>query len=60
MSAPPGQFILGNQSLPLPSGFDALPLGEPRFYNGSTPLDEPTLTYAPDTQLQLSLRDLRP
>jgi two-component system sensor histidine kinase TctE len=37
VSSPPGQFILGNQSLPLPKGFDKLPLGEPHFYNGSAP-----------------------
>ena len=37
VSSPPGQFILGNQSLPLPEGFDQLPLGEPYFFNGSTP-----------------------
>lgn len=37
VSSPPGQFILGNQSLPLPDGFEALPLGEPQFYSGSTP-----------------------
>lgn len=32
VSSPPGKFILGNQSLPLPEGFEALPLGEPHFY----------------------------
>lgn len=37
VSSPPGQFILGNQSLPLPEGFEDLPLGEPQFYSGSTP-----------------------
>jgi len=37
VSSPPGQFILGNQSLPLPQGFEDLPLGEPHFYSGSTP-----------------------
>lgn len=37
VSSPPGQFILGNQSLPLPEGFEDLPLGEPHFYSGSTP-----------------------
>lgn len=37
VSSPPGQFILGNQSLPLPDGFETLPLGEPQFYSGSTP-----------------------
>lgn len=37
VSSPPGQFILGNQSLPLPKGFEQLPLGEPHFYNGSSP-----------------------
>ncbi len=39
VSSPPGQFILGNQSLPLPDGFERLALGEPHFYNGnaSTP-----------------------
>ena len=38
VSSPPGQFILGNQSLPLPPGFDRLPLGEPHFYNGNLPI----------------------
>lgn len=33
VSSPPGQFILGNQSLPLPEGFDGLALGEPYFYS---------------------------
>jgi len=37
VSSPPGQFILGNQSLPLPENFENLPLGEPQFYSGSTP-----------------------
>ena len=37
VSSPPGQFILGNQSLPLPDGFEDLLLGEPHFYSGSTP-----------------------
>ncbi len=40
VSSPPGQFILGNQSLPLPDDFANLPLGEPHFYNGSTPARE--------------------
>ena len=35
VSAPPGKFILGNQSLPLPEGFESLPLGEPQFYSVS-------------------------
>lgn len=34
VSAPPGQFILGNQSLPLPPDFAELPLGQPFFYDG--------------------------
>jgi two-component system, OmpR family, sensor histidine kinase TctE len=38
VSSPPGQFILGNQSLPLPDGFESLPLGEPQFYSGSMPV----------------------
>ena len=37
VSSPPGQFILGNQSLPLPVGFETLPLGQPYFFSGSTP-----------------------
>ena len=37
VSSPPGQFILGNQSLPLPESFENLPLGEAHFYRGSTP-----------------------
>lgn len=37
VSSPPGQFILGNQSLPLPEGHEALPLGEPHFYDGTAP-----------------------
>jgi len=38
VSSPPGQFILGNQSLPLPDGFEALPLGKPYFFSASTPV----------------------
>ena len=38
VSSPPGQFILGNQSLPLPEDFENLPLGQPQFYSGSTPV----------------------
>lgn len=37
VSSPPGQFILGNQSLPLPEGFESLPLDHPQFYDGTTP-----------------------
>ncbi len=36
VSSPPGQFILGNQSLPLPVGFATLPLGQPYFFSGTT------------------------
>lgn len=32
VSSPPGKFILGNQSLPLPDGYETLPLGEPHFF----------------------------
>ncbi|MGM9489384.1 sensor histidine kinase [Ideonella sp. YS5] len=35
VSAPPGQYILGNRNLPPPHGIPAQPaLGEPYFYNG--------------------------
>lgn len=35
VSAPPGQYILGNRNLPPPTGVPAPPaLGEPYFYNG--------------------------
>ena len=37
VSSPPGQFILGNLALPLPGGYETLALGEPHFYNGTTP-----------------------
>lgn len=37
VSSPPGQFILGNQSLPLPDGHEALALGEPHFYSATLP-----------------------
>lgn len=37
VSSPPGQFILGNQSLPLPDGHETLALGESYFYDGTVP-----------------------
>lgn len=40
VSSPPGQFILGNQSLPLPDDFESLPLGEPHFFSGTTPANK--------------------
>ena len=42
VSSPPGQFILGNQNLPLPEGYPNLPLGEAHFFSGALsagPLD---------------------
>ena len=36
VSSPPGQFILGNQSLPLPQGYLDLPLGQAFFYEGKS------------------------
>lgn len=39
VSAPPGEFILGNRNLPPPAGVPAQPaLGEPYFYNGEVAL----------------------
>lgn len=39
VSAPPGEFILGNRNLPPPTGVPAQPaLGEPYFYNGEVAL----------------------
>lgn len=40
VSSPPGQFILGNQSLPLPKDFASLPLDVPHFYDGASPSAE--------------------
>ena len=45
VSSPPGQFILGNQALPPPPGFngtsnDEIPLNTPHFYDGSMPMHE--------------------
>jgi two-component system sensor histidine kinase TctE len=37
VSSPPGQFILGNQALPLPDGFETLPLGEAHFHSSTLP-----------------------
>ena len=37
VSAPPGQFILGNRSLPAPPERGPLPEGEPLFYDGLVP-----------------------
>ena len=34
VSTPPGQFILGNRQLPLPSDIRSPRLGEPQFYDG--------------------------
>lgn len=34
VSAPPGQFILGNQTLPLPPQHERLALNQPVFYDG--------------------------
>lgn len=39
VSAPPGEFILGNRNLPPPAGVPAQPaLGEPYFYDGEVAL----------------------
>jgi two-component system sensor histidine kinase TctE len=39
VSAPPGEFILGNRNLPPPTGVPVQPaLGEPYFYNGEVAL----------------------
>lgn len=51
VSSPPGQFILGNQALPLPSGYADLPLEQAHFYNSTGPQ---TLRI---TALRLSLGD---
>jgi two-component system, OmpR family, sensor histidine kinase TctE len=55
VSAPPGQFILGNQSLPLPEHHDALALGEPHFYNGTLPV-KPQADATPSTLRIVALR----
>lgn len=45
VSTPPGQFILGNHKLPLPpEGFDALPPGQPAFYDARLSAEEGEIT----------------
>ena len=51
VSSPPGQFILGNQSLPTPSQAEDLPLGQPYFYNAHFPGPNPST--APSQALRI-------
>lgn len=51
VSSPPGQFILGNQSLPTPSEAEDLPLGQPHFYNAHFPGPNPST--APSQALRI-------
>jgi two-component system sensor histidine kinase TctE len=51
VSSPPGQFILGNQSLPTPEGLEALPLGQAHFYNAHFPGPNPST--APSQALRI-------
>ena len=37
VSSPPGQFILGNRTLPAPPAQGQPPMGEPVFYDGTVP-----------------------
>ena len=46
VSAPPGQFVLGNQSLPLPDDHLNLPLNQPQFYDGQARMQRPTASTA--------------
>jgi two-component system sensor histidine kinase TctE len=60
VSSPPGQFILGNQSLPLPQRFTDLPLGQPYFYDGQSTIpnaSEVTQNNLRIVALRLSLID---